>query len=101
DVQHTRDAVGAGAVRCAGSESGGGPGHGSIHDELAELARAGLTGTQILEAAAWAPRSFRRAPGLEDGAPADLLVVPRDPRRDHRALRERTHVVLDGRIVAD
>src|SRR5699024_4225980 len=97
----TRDAVDAGVVLLAGTDSGGVLGHGIIHDELDELARAGLTGTQILEAAAWAPRSFLRAPGLEDGAPADLLVVPRDPRRDHRALRERTHVVLDGRIVAD
>ena len=100
-LDRTRDAVDAGVVLLAGTDSGGVLGHGIIHDELDELARAGLTGTQILEAAAWAPRSFLRAPGLEDGAPADLLVVPRDPRRDHRALRERTHVVLDGRIVAD
>lgn len=100
-LDRTRDAVDAGVVLLAGTDSGGVLGHGIIHDELDELARAGLTGTQILEAAAWAPRSFLRAPGLEDGAPADLLVAPRDPRRDHRALRERTHVVLDGRIVAD
>src|SRR5699024_8773729 len=54
----------------------------------------------ILDAATWAPRRFLGVPGLEDGAPADLLVVPRDPRTDHRALRELDHVVLGGRIVA-
>ena len=96
----TRDALDAGIVLLTGTDSGGVLGHGIIHEELDELARAGLTGTQILEAAAWAPRAYLGAPGLEDGAPADLLVVPRDPRADHRVLREPTHVVLDGRIVA-
>src|SRR5699024_1278862 len=82
-----REARDAGVGRRAGTDPGGVPGHAIIHDELDDRARAGLTGTRILEAAAWAPRSSLRAPGLEDGAPADLLVVPRDPRRDHRALR--------------
>ena len=68
--------------------------------ELDELDAAGLSATEILEAAAWAPRRFLGAPGLEDGAPADLLVVPADPREDHRILRERSHVVLGGRQVA-
>ena len=75
-------------------------GHGIIHDELDEFARAGLDAVTILDAASWAPRRFLAAPGLEDGAPADLLVLPRDPRTDHRALRERDLVVLGGRIVA-
>lgn len=96
----TRDALDAGVPLLTGTDAGGVLGHGIIHDELDELARAGLSGSQILEAAAWAPRAFLGAPGLEDGAPADLLVVPRDPRGDHRALRELTAVVLDGRIVA-
>ena len=61
---------------------------------------AGPPATQIREAAAGAPRRFPGAPGLEDGAPADLLVVPADPREDHRILRERSHVVLGGRQVA-
>lgn len=95
----TRDALDAGVPLLVGTDAGGVLGHGIIHDELDELAAAGLTGTQILHAAAWAPRAFLDVPGLEDGAPADLLVVPRDPRADHRALRERTQVVLGGHIV--
>ncbi|WP_422116945.1 amidohydrolase family protein [Brachybacterium sp. UNK5269] len=95
----TRDAHDAGVPLLVGTDAGGVLGHGIVHDELDELARAGLTGTEILQAAAWAPRRFLGVAGLEDGAPADLLLVPRDPRSDHRALRDRTQVVLDGRVV--
>lgn len=95
----TRDALDAGVPLLVGTDAGGVLGHGIIHDELDELARAGLTGTEILQAAAWGPRDFLDVPGLEDGAPADLLVVPGDPRADHRRLRELTTVVLGGEVV--
>lgn len=95
----TRDALDAGVPLLVGTDAGGVLGHGIIHDELDELAAAGLTGTQILTAAAWEPRRFLGVSSLEDGADADLLVVPRDPREDHTALRERTHVVLRGEVV--
>lgn len=95
----TRDAHDAGIPLLVGTDAGGVLGHGIIHDELDELSRAGLDGTAILQAAAWAPRTFLGVAGLEDGAPADLLVVPSDPRVDHRALRERSHVVLAGEVV--
>lgn len=98
--ERTRDAHDAGIPLLVGTDAGGVLGHGIIHDELDELSRAGLDGTEILQAAAWAPRTFLGVAGLEDGAPADLLVVPSDPRADHRALRERSHVVLAGEIVA-
>lgn len=97
--ERTRDAHDAGVQLLVGTDAGGVLGHGIIHDELDELAKAGLVGTEILQAAAWAPREFLGVPGLEDGAPADLLVVPEDPRRDHRTLRELRHVVLGGRVV--
>ncbi|MDN5601231.1 MAG: amidohydrolase family protein [Brachybacterium sp.] len=96
----TRDAHDAGVQLLVGTDAGGVLGHGIIHDELDEFARAGLDATTILDAATWAPRRFLGVPCLEDGAPADLLVVPEDPRSDHRALRERRRVVLGGRVVA-
>ena len=98
--ERTRDAHDAGGQRLTGTDAGGVLGHGIIHDELDELAACGLGGTALLQAAAWAPRTCLGAPGLEDGAPADLLVLPRDPREDHTALRERSHVVLGGLVVA-
>lgn len=96
----TRDAYDAGVQLLIGTDSGGVLGHGIIHDELDELATAGIGAAEILDAATWAARTYLGVPGLEDGAPADLLVVPRDPREDHRALRDRSHVVLGGRVVA-
>ncbi|WP_232820311.1 amidohydrolase family protein [Brachybacterium sp. YJGR34] len=95
----TRSALEAGVPLLAGTDAGGVLGHGIIHDELDELARAGLDGTQILTAASWAPRQFLGVPGLEDGAPADLLVTAADPRRDHRVLRELRAVVLRGELL--
>ncbi|MFQ6483610.1 amidohydrolase family protein [Brachybacterium epidermidis] len=95
----TRDALDAGVALLVGTDAGGVLGHGIIHDELDELARAGMTGPQILQAAAWGPREFLGVPALEDGAPADLLVVHDDPRADHRALRDPGVVVLGGRVV--
>lgn len=97
--QRTRDAHDAGIPLLVGTDAGGVLGHGIIHDELDELARAGLTATEILEAATWAPRRFLDVPGLDDGAPADLLVVPEDPRVDHGTLRRTRHVVLRGDVV--
>lgn len=98
--QRTRDALDAGIPLLVGTDSGGVLGHGIIHDELDELAAAGLSAEEILEAAVFGPRRFLGVSGLEDGAPADLLVTAEDPRVDHRTLRERTHVVLRGEVVA-
>lgn len=98
--RRTRDAHDAGVPLLVGTDAGGVLGHGIVHDELDELAKAGLSATAILDAATWAPRRFLGVPGLEDGASADLLITREDPRTDHRTLRERTHVVLGGRVVA-
>lgn len=95
----TRDAYDAGVQLLVGTDAGGVLGHGIIHDELEELSRAGLDATAILDAATWAPRAVLGAPGLEDGAPADLLFLAEDPREDHRALREPRAIVLGGRML--
>src|SRR5699024_8041680 len=98
--ERTRDAHDSGVQLLAGTDAGGVLGHGIIHDEPDEFTRPGSDPVVILDAAIWLPRGSLGVPGLEDGAPADLLVVPRDRRSDLRALRELDHVVLGGRIVA-
>ncbi|GAA1488595.1 amidohydrolase family protein [Brachybacterium sacelli] len=98
--ERTRAAHDAGIPLLVGTDAGGVLGHGIIHDELDELALAGLDAAAILEAAAWAPRRFLGVPGLEDGAPADLLVVPEDPRQDHRVLRDLRQIVLGGEVIS-
>lgn len=98
--ERTRNAHDAGVPLLVGTDAGGVLGHGIIHDELDELAAAGLDPLAILQAASWGPRAFLGVPGLEDGAPADLVVVAEDPRRDHRALRDPRRVIVGGAIVA-
>ncbi|MDP9437009.1 MAG: amidohydrolase, partial [Actinomycetota bacterium] len=38
------------------------------------------------------------APGIVEGAPADLVVLDADPREDLRTLLDPTAVVLRGRV---
>lgn len=98
--ERTRDAHDAGIRLLTGTDAGGVLGHGIIHEELDELARAGLDADAILDAASFAPRDFLGVPGLEDGAPADLVVTAHDPRADHRALRDPELVLVGGAPVA-
>ncbi len=48
----------------------------------------------------WKARAWLGRPGLEEGAPADLVVYDADPRADLRVLTAPRRVVLDGRVVA-
>jgi imidazolonepropionase-like amidohydrolase len=82
-----------------GTDAGGSLPHGLIAREVAELVTAGLPVTAALDAACWAARSWLGHPGLEEGAPADLVVYPDDPRRDVAVLGHPTLVVLRGRPV--
>jgi imidazolonepropionase-like amidohydrolase len=94
-----RRAVEAGVSVYAGTDAGGGIEHGRIVDEVIALHRAGLPAEAALGAASWAARAWLNRPGLARGAPADLLVYPRDPRADLAVLHEPECVVLRGRPV--
>ncbi len=93
-----RAAHDAGVPLFAGTDAGGSLAHGRIVDEVLELARAGLPPVAALSAASWAARDWLRRDGLTEGASADLLALPADPRRDLAVLREAT-VVLRGAVV--
>ena len=75
-----RDAYDAGITVYAGTDAGGSLAHGLIGSEVAELVLAGLPPVAALDAACWSARSWLGHPGLEEGAPADLLVLRQDPR---------------------
>jgi imidazolonepropionase-like amidohydrolase len=85
----------AGVAVYAGTDAGA-VAHGLIASEIALLRDAGLTGTAALAAGSWAARSWLGRPGLEEGAPADLVVFPDDPREDLEALLRPNLVMLDG-----
>ncbi|MGW6693228.1 amidohydrolase family protein [Rhodococcus sp. NPDC054953] len=89
----------AGVAIYAGTDAGGSIRHGRIADEVAELAAAGLGPTGALGAACWDARTWLGHPGLDDGAPADLVVYDRDPRIGPDVLARPDLVVLRGQVV--
>jgi imidazolonepropionase-like amidohydrolase len=89
----------AGVPVFVGTDAGGALPHGLVAQEVAELVRAGLPPTSALDAACWGARSWLKRPGLEEGAPADLVVYTDDPRVDVAVLAHPSLVVLRGRPV--
>jgi len=89
----------AGVPVYAGTDAGGSLAHGRVADEVRELHAAGLSRTAALTAATWGARAWLGRDGLVEGAQADLVVYPADPRLDLGVLAAPTHVVLRGRVV--
>ncbi|RSN18451.1 hypothetical protein DMC63_17410 [Streptomyces sp. WAC 05977] len=93
-------AIEAGVRVYAGSDAGGMVEHGRLVDEIEALHKAGMSAEQALASASWAAREWLGVPGIVDGASADLLVYPSDPREDLAVLRHPSHIVLRGKIYA-
>jgi len=91
-------AIEAGVRVYAGSDAGGMIDHGRLVDEIEALRRAGMSAEQALARASWEAREWLGHPGIEDGAPADLIVYPADPREDLGVLRHPQHIVLGGTL---
>lgn len=90
----------AGVAIYAGTDAGGVLPHGIIADEVAELASYGMPAEYALGAASWRARAWLGWNAeLDEGAPADFVVYPRDPRADLSVLREPSAVVLRGQVV--
>ncbi len=98
--QVLREAVEAGITILAGTDAGMGP-HGSIRGEIELLLAAGLQPEVALGAASWEARAFLGLPGIEEGAPADLVAFDTDPLLDPVALAHPRVVLLDGQLVKD
>jgi imidazolonepropionase-like amidohydrolase len=95
-----RNAYDAGIPVFVGTDAGGSLPHGLVADEVAELVKAGIPPLRALAATTWDARTWLGRPGLEEGAPADLVVYAEDPRDDVRALAAPLRVVLNGTITA-
>jgi imidazolonepropionase-like amidohydrolase len=85
-------------------EKGSLPG-ASLHDELALLADAGFSSTEVLRAATLSPALFL---GLSDslgtverGMIANLVLLEANPIEDIHHTREIVAVLLEGRIIVD
>jgi len=90
----------AGVPIYAGTDAGGTLGHGLIAQEIAALAGAGMAPTDALAAGSWAARSWLGLPGIEEGAPADLVAYDTDPRSDLSVLGRPARIVLRGKVIA-
>lgn len=88
----------AGVPIYAGTDAGGMVAHGRIADEVDALSGVGLSRTEALGAACWDARRWLGAPGLEQGAPADLVCFADDPRSGPEVLGSPDLVMLRGRV---
>jgi imidazolonepropionase-like amidohydrolase len=95
-----RAAYEAGVPVFAGTDAGGGIAHGVIADEVRALHEAGLPTEAALAAASWSARAWLGLPGIEEGAPADVVVYDADPRTDLGVLQRPQRMLLRGRVVA-
>ncbi|SFL83054.1 amidohydrolase family protein [Geodermatophilus ruber] len=95
-----RAAFEAGVPVFAGTDAGGGIAHGRIAEEVRALAGAGLPTEAAVAAGSWAARSWLGLPGIEEGAPADLVVYDADPRKDLDTLARPRCTVLRGVAVS-
>jgi imidazolonepropionase-like amidohydrolase len=73
--------------------------HGMVSSEIGLLHESGIPAAAALAAGSWDARSFLGLPGIEEGAPADLVGFARDPREELAVLSEPALVVLDGVVV--
>jgi imidazolonepropionase-like amidohydrolase len=88
-------AAARGATILAGTDTAG-----QVVDEVRHLVAFGLTPVQALRAATTDARTFLGVPGLEAGAPADVVTFDGDPREDPEVLRSPAAVVLGGTRIA-
>jgi imidazolonepropionase-like amidohydrolase len=89
----------AGVPLYAGTDGGGPARHGHLAAEVGAMVQIGLPPEYVLGAASWRAREWLGFPALEEGAPADLVIFDRDPRKDPTAMYEPTRVMLRGRVV--
>ncbi|SPM43654.1 Imidazolonepropionase or related amidohydrolase, partial [Mycobacterium numidiamassiliense] len=86
----------AGVPIYAGSDAGSLIAHGRITDEVEALKGVGMSAGEALGAACWDARRWLGRPGLEHGAPADLLCYSQDPRLGPAVLSRPDLVILRG-----
>jgi imidazolonepropionase-like amidohydrolase len=98
--ERIRSAWEAGVPVYTGTDSGGSLPHGLIRSEILALIGAGIPQSEVIAQASWRGREWLGLPGLDEGAPADLVVYETDPRVDLSAMMSPRRIVLRGAVVA-
>jgi imidazolonepropionase-like amidohydrolase len=95
-----RSAFDAGVPIYTGTDAGGSLPHGLVRDEIRALVGAGIPQAEVIAQASWRAREWLGLPGLDEGAPADLIVFDTDPRVDLAAIFQPQRMVLRGAVIA-
>ena len=90
----------AGIPVFTGTDAGGSLPHGLVREEITALVGAGIPQPDVIALASWKAREWLGLSGLVEGADADLIVYPQDPRQELATLYEPTRTVLRGRVVS-
>jgi len=70
-----------------------------IGEEIRLLTEAGVPPKAALAAGSWLARRYLGLPGIEEGAPADIVAYADDPCNDLSALQRPLLRILDGRLM--
>jgi len=97
--ERIRAAWEAGVPVYTGTDAGGSLPHGLVRDEIRALVGAGIPQAEVIAQASWRARAWLGLSGLDEGAPADLIVYDTDPRRDLTAIFLPRRTVLRGRVI--
>jgi imidazolonepropionase-like amidohydrolase len=97
--ERIRTAFEAGIPIYTGTDAGGSLPHGLVRDEIRALVGAGIPQADVIAQGSWRGRAWLGLPGLEEGAPADLVCYDADPRRDLTAVMLPRRIVLRGNVV--
>jgi imidazolonepropionase-like amidohydrolase len=97
--ERIRSAFEAGVPIYVGTDAGGSLPHGLVRDEIRALVGAGIPQPDVIAQASWRGRQWLGMPGLDEGAPADLVVYDADPRVDLGAVLSPRRIVLRGAVV--
>jgi imidazolonepropionase-like amidohydrolase len=98
--ERIRSAFEAGLPIYVGTDAGGSLPHGLVRDEIRALIGAGIPQPDVIAMASWRGRQWLGLPGLEEGAPADLVAYAADPRLDLATLHAPTRIMLAGHVVS-
>lgn len=72
----------------------------TVTDEIRELCTLGLEPASAAAAAMWEARRWLGEPGIEEGAPADLVLYRADPREQLDTLDAPALILIGGKPVA-
>jgi len=97
--KRVREAWEAGIPFYTGTDAGATVPHGLLRDEIALLVGADVPQHEVIAQASWRARQWLGLDGLVEGADADFVVYPADPRRNLITLYEPLVTVLRGKVV--